>query len=169
MSQSRSSESIILDYYESLIREVNIYTKGLVEKFNEDDLLPLESEPYERYTNKNEYISELENYLYPVGYSYETRNIVVTESTKIRDYLDMLRENAISEILKAKQHNLDSFKTKRLEIESKDEEKIEELKSRLFADMFCFLLKIDQYDFDDLYFIVCDFYLSPREIDYIRF
>ena len=167
MSQSRSSESIILDYYESLIREVNIYTKGLVEKFNEDDILPLESEPYERYTTKNEYISELENYLYPVGYSYETRNIVVTEpTTKIRDYLGVLRENAISEILKAKQHNLDSYKTKRLEIEPKDEEK---LKSQLFTDMFCFLLKIDQYDLDDLYFIVCDFYLSPREIDYIRF
>lgn len=166
MSQSQSSESIIVDYYESLIGEVNIYTKEIVEKFNEDDLLPLESEPYERYTATNEYISELET----VGYSYETRNIVANESTtKIRDYLDVLRENAISEILKAKQHNLDSYKTKGLEIDSKNEEKIEELKSQLFADMFCFLLKIDQYDFDDLYLIICDFYLSPREIDYIRY
>ena len=97
-----------------------------------------------------------------------------------------MRQNAIDEIRKAQDENLEYYKANKekfkVDRENLTEEKSEELKSQLFANRFCFLVtkKPAKYCFNkdgvkdsqyvpifNLHTVITDLYLSKSEIDFI--
>jgi hypothetical protein len=186
---------LISDYYDSLVREIDIYTEELMIEYNEIDILPPEPERIFVHKlimiNKDtrlEYVDDK----YPAGYKYELKkNLeVIPRSTRVHEYLNMVRENAIAVIRKSEQdsfkkynENRDKFKMIKGNI---SEKQIEMLKEELFSGNFCFLIRIDylpnynknvfsnrQTLFSKslfrLYTIKTDFYLRESDIHFIRF
>lgn len=187
MSQFYTPMLLIVDYYEALIREIDVYTEELLEKYQDSTNTILAPKPSNRYViNKQEKVDThgIEEYIDPYTSNYMVFNSDLNgnESRNIKDYLNSERDKAIDGIKNAQQHNLDSYKSTKFKPDKDtkmDEEKIEELMSRLFADKFCFLLKIDEFSIDEfeveaeknnhyLYIILCDFYLSKTNIEYLR-
>lgn len=185
----------ISDYYDSLVREIDIYTEELMNEYSESDTLP--PEPERIFVNKlimtkqDKRLKYVDDNKYTAEYEYEVKkNLeVIPGSTKVHEYLNMVRENAIAVIRKSEQdsfkkynENRDKFKMIKGNI---NEEQIEMLKKELFSDNFCFLIRIDylpnyknafsnrQTLFSKslfrLYTIQTDFYLRESDIHYIRF
>jgi hypothetical protein len=69
---------------------------------------------------------------------------------KVRGYVNEARQRAIREIMKAQQHSLDMYELNKLDYNvdrrQMDAAKLEELRSRLFADKFCFVIEIELID-----------------------
>ena len=157
----------IVDYYDSLISEIDIYTEELLEKYNENDLLeenPKEKDSFENATSINQYKIEYKN---------ELMIKVTPGSTKIHEYLNEVRSKAIEEINKVKHENLerlemnkDKYKYDRSDMTI---EKVGEMKKELFKEKFCFLIKVNNCVLEcqksntelfKLHLIVTDFYLE---------
>ena len=105
----------------------------------------------------------------------------------------MVREKAIDEIRKVQEENLEYYRDNKerfnVDRENLTEEKLEELRSNLFANRFCFLVNVPDYvyissyktctDRDSranrsislfkLHIVITDFYLRESDIDYLRF
>ena len=99
--------------------------------------------------------------------------------------MNKVRQKAIDEIRIVQDENLKYHKANKelfkMERENLTEEKLEELKSQVFATKFCFLLKRvplnmlkdgskDRYGpLFNLHTVITDFYLRQCDIDYIWF
>ena len=87
-------------------------------------------------------------------------------STKIIDYLNLVRSKAIEEINKAKDENLERYVNNKDKYDLNDStvEKVQEMKRELFKEKFCFLIKLNNNSNDTnlikFYTIVTDFYLD---------
>ena len=70
---------------------------------------------------------------------------MIPGSTKMRDYLNLVRTKAIEEIKKAKEKNLDRYEIEKEKYNRDDmtSEKVEEMRRDIFKEDFCFLLKTD--------------------------
>ena len=94
-----------------------------------------------------------------------------TESTKVIDYLNQVRQRTIGELKKAQEDSLEYLKSKSRDLNHVKELKdIEEMKSRLFADKFYFQVLYKRHNFwvFNLFTIVADFYLTPFEISFLE-
>jgi Leucine-rich repeat (LRR) protein len=118
---------LIVDYYDSLIRDIDIYT---------DELLAVESKP---------------------------------GSTNFHEYFGLVRSKAIEEINKAKCENLERYEANKekykFDRNELTDEKLESIKSELFEEKFCFLLRINDKNSEfNLITVVCDFYLNQFDL-----
>lgn len=182
-----SPKLLIVDYYDSLISEIDIYTEQLLEKYTENDLLPNEIKrdnmimkyPTNQKSDfENKDFFEIESMVDPYKefYRFEKKQTNVTpESTKVRDYLNLVRSKSIEEINKVKEENLsrydlnkDKYKYNRNELTT---EIVEDMKRELFKDRYCFQLRIDRLFFTSvgslpfqILTIVTDFYIDPDKI-----
>ena len=173
-NEFHSPKMLIVDYYDDLIRDIDIYTEELLEKYSQDDLLTIEAKPR---PEKLDFCDEFVFFKNPYRIEYENDlKINVTQgSTKIHEYLNLVRSKAIEEINKAKEENLQRYEiNKERNKIDRTEEKVEEMKKELFEKKFCFLLRID-YIFNErnnnlfkLYTIVTDFYLDQYERNDIK-
>ena len=112
---------LIVDYYDSLISDIDIYT---------DELVP---------------------------------------STKVQE----CRSKAIEEINKVKYETLERYEANKdkynYDRNELTDEKLESIRSELFEEKFCFLLRInDKKDEFNLITVVCDFYLNQFELNLIK-
>lgn len=177
MNQFFSPKLVITDYYDSLIREIDIYTEKSIDKHSDDDLLPEEPDSIEEQPK-----STIEDDIYPIDDPYSLKYsyglIVAANRTRIIDYLNQVRTKAIEELKSAQEENLISYEANKSKIhidrENMDTEKIEALKRQLFNDRFSFLVisndneikeKIFSYQ---LHVVITDFYLTPFEIEFIK-
>ena len=96
-NEFHSPKMLIVDYYDDLIRDIDIYTEELFEKYIEDDSLTIEAKP-----QKLDFFDELFFIKNPYRIEYENDlKINVTQgSTKIHEYLNLIRSRAIEEINK---------------------------------------------------------------------
>lgn len=178
---------LIFDYYDSHIHDIDIYTEKHIEKHSEDDLLSNVNLKIRINNDKiNDARNEIENLKffeidsivdpYRGVYKFDLNQpIKVTSgSTKIRDYLNLVRSKSIEEIKKVREENLERYETNKqkynynrnIEMTS---EKVEEIRRELFKKGFCFLLKFKNifgenvstpYEFVT---IITDFYLDVFE------
>ena len=172
-NQFHSPKMLIVDYYDDLIRDIDIYTEELLQKYSQDDLLTI-AKP-----EKLDFCDEFVFFKNPYRIEYENDlKINVTQgSTKIHEYLNLVRSKAIEEINKAKEENLQRYEINKLRNKiDGTEEKLEEMRRELFEKKFCFLLRIDyDYIFNEennnlfkLHTIVTDFYLDQYERNDIK-
>ena len=140
MDKFKTPKLLITDYYDEQIRQVDIYIEELLEKYNENDLLPEEtkrscnSDDISSDEKENSHIdsdsdSESENDAnskdntnkidefkdpYRSKYNYDQNKMlqlnIIPVNTRVRDYLELVRSKAIDELKKVEQQNLDNYK-----------------------------------------------------------
>ena len=162
----------ILDYYDSLVRRIDIYTEEQLELYTENDRLQhskysidvCERKKEELFSTRHRY-QELEE-IHGGGWSrdfyYEEYDIdpddskeadFVPGTTSIPVYLNSTRDKAIDALRKAEAENLKYYESIKQDLEELAEqnkeaqyekETIELFKEKLFATKFCFLTEIDQ-------------------------
>lgn len=172
----------IKKHFENLTQQININIEQSIKKYTEDQILgELDFFPVENRNVRKNYDLYLE--YFELNKSSEKNKceeaIEWSESTKVIDYLNQVRERTIEELRKAKEESLDCLKN----ISSCDFDQLieskhfEEMKSRLFAHKFYFQVhcnpknllrkRRDTWVFS-LYTIAVDFYLSPSDINFLE-
>ena len=168
-----SAKIEIINHFDNLIHQIDIDIEKSIGKYKEDQVLgelnffPVKHRIEKRYYELSiEYFDSNES---SRNNKCETIN-TWSESTKVIDYLNQVRQRTIAELRKAQEDSLEHLKSKSFDLnhikESKD---IEEMKSRLFADKFYFQMLFNQNSWVfNLFTIVADFYLSPTDINYLE-
>ena len=157
----------IINHFDNLIHRIDIDIEQCIEKYKDQRLGEMKCFPIEnRHVRKGYKIEYFDSTESSENNKCEIDN-EWSESTKVIDYLNDVRQKTISELRKAQEESL-----KYLKSQSKA---IEELKSRLFVDKFYFQLICkhtdDKYQESwvfNLYTIVTDFYLSFLDINLLE-
>jgi hypothetical protein len=169
-----SPKTEIINHFDNLINRIDIDIEQPFEKFKEDQMLgELKCFPVENRNIKRYYLIDLE--YFDSNESSENNKceevIKWSESTKVIDYLNQIRQRTIEELRKAQEDSLEYLKSKSCDLnqlrESKDDE---EMKSLLFADKFYFQVLYKHQDswVFNLYTIIVDFYLSQPDINFLE-
>jgi hypothetical protein len=181
------------DYDFDLVEEDDDAVKADIEDEDSDnnELEPIvekENEQKTKTTNANKKEEELYPYIFPIFnndqkrvyeslYNDEKDQPIVKfkrGSTRIRDYLNRVRSNAIKEANLARKENLASYELNKDKHRFNRETSIEEMRRVLFKDKFCFLLQINYFNtrsainLSNIYTILTDFYLDQNEIKLLK-
>lgn len=182
----------IADYYASLRNELDIYTEELLEKFKDDDKIEYDEAEKEEEDEedtltatsrvnedkKEEQNFEVESFNDPYSEKFvyddlEARVIEVGKSTKVKDYVNMVRSNAIKELKKVEEENLRYYNSNSSRIKfdrdkmNTSPECLEELRAQLFATKFSFLVLVEEFENKSvfkLFTFIVDFYLNDNDI-----
>ena len=155
MDEFKSPKMLIIDHYDSMIRQLDIFTEELIEKSDEKDLVDLLPKDDENMTGLDG---------------------VTPGTTRFRDYLELVRSKSIEELKKAQQETLDSYEMNKslykYDRETLTDEKVEEMRKNLFKDKFCFLL---HFGYDNrtkcalkYATIITNFYLDENDLDLLK-
>lgn len=171
-NQNSNPKSLITDYYDSLISEVNSYSDELKNHKDEDilknmpkpeDQIQSDSDSVEIEGFKNPYRPEYDKYKNDLAIN------VALEPGKIREYMSLVQSKAIEEINKAREEILSRYEVNKDKYKSdpKDftDEKAEEMRRELFKEKFCSVIRVGIYK---LFTIVTDFYVDFNSIQEIK-
>ena len=158
----------IINHFDNLINGIDIDIDSSLEKYNDKQLL---SEQLKSTENKrrNFYDDFKVKLFQTVDSSKQELDNSWSESTKVVDYLNQVRMKTIDELRKAQEDTLEYYKlnSDRFKSELTNGDKIDELRSKLFADKFYFQITFKQsglWSFNTFTFVT-DFYLSQIYID----
>ena len=170
----------IINHFDNLIHRIDIHIDQTIEKYKENQVLGelkrfsvKNRDFYSKKVLKIQYFDSKES---PQNNKCETVN-EWSESTKVIDYLNQIRQRTIDVLRKAQEDSLEHLKSKSLSDlnQIKQSKDVEEMKSRLFVDKFYFqvLFKPRDKQYQDswafsLFTIVVDFYLSPSDIKFLE-
>ena len=177
MENFKTPKLLITDHYDKLIQQVDIYIEELLEKYNENDLLPEDNEEISllEHTSNDFYDKDEYKDPYESKYEYEMSKLDVTPgATRIRDYLELIRSKSIEELKKAEKETLDSYEINKLLYKydrvNLTVDRVEEMKRNIFKDKFCFMLQFNKPDIRLLknYLIIIDFYIDNEDFNFIR-
>ena len=156
MSEFTSTPRLLItEYYDSLINQIAIYTEELIKKV------------------KKEILEKLKRLNSSMNFS--------TKTEEAMDKLNRARQKSIDAIRKVQNENLDFYNAnkEKFKLDRTTENKLEEIKSQLFSNRFCFLLDFEknslysiEREIESLFklrTVITDFYLRESDIDYIRF
>ena len=170
-----SPKLLIVDYYDSLINDIDIYTEELLDEYSQNDILPFKPKIETCNTNidtKNRNFFEIDSLLNPYTADYKNdMSIELTPGrTKIHDYLNKVRSKSIEEIKKVREENLQRYDLNKKKLKyDRNDLKLEDLRRELFKEKFCFVLKIyNRYNkpieiLFEMFTIVTDFYLEYND------
>ena len=156
MSEFITPSLLITEYYDSLISQIDIFTEERIRECKDDIDEEECGEKYdpsyfENYGNVYG-VETIENPYKSQKYSINRNDISETEITnksQAVEYMNKVRQKAIEEIRKVQDENFEYYKANKdkFKVDRKNltEEKLEELKSQLFANRFCFLVKKEPY------------------------
>jgi len=184
---------LVINHFDELTTQVDIYTEKLLARFDDNDLLvdfvkrKSQNDDKTETSEKDEQIESAQNNVridpYSDKYSYEScaRFEMPPESTTVKEYLNSSRNKLLDEMKKIKEEIFRSVESEELTVDQDrkdDEEYMEELKSQIFAKRFCFLFDFKEtprktysdleiiYSNEclfDLCLIVTDFYMNSQE------
>lgn len=173
---SANVKLIILDYYDSIIRDIDIYAEKKLEKCNETDMVEIENNTnseqtdveviqssYATNTNTNDAESDseienygLENYLdsYMEKYNYEVVNQPKSIQSRIKasDYINELRDEMIDELKKAQKNALIYYESIKSNVNIKSisdlQERNERVRELVLTKQSAFIIRIDKKQAD---------------------
>ena len=137
-----SPRLFIIDYYDELIKNIDIYTEEELEKYQDNDLLsynntedilvPKSDDTIETYGVDSRLDPYSDEYSYDIQINYEKDSI-----TKTKDYLNDVRLKAINALKLSQDENLKYYNSNRSIIKTgqtqMNEKEINQLKSKLFG------------------------------------
>ena len=142
---------LITEYYDSLISQIDIYTEERIREYKEQNLILIRPKIIYKCRNGQNY--EIETYgVETIINPYKSKKISInrtdisdteiTEISQAEEYMNKVRQKAIGEIRKVQEENLKFYKANKEKLkvdkENLTEEKLEELKSQLFSNRYCF-------------------------------
>lgn len=194
-SNIKNYKLLIADYYDSLIRQIDIYTEQLLLLHSDEDVFeinPSESqEPTSSKThhllidfdsfdinsyefNSNSILKEMSKHPYYDDLEdNDNLNQSEQEPVKVTSYVNQIRSQLINELNEAQTRTLKYYETIKDEIHNKNMSR-DEIESRLFAKDYYFtvtLNNVNEEDFHDfgspfkMHLVKLDFYLNSRERD----
>ena len=195
MNEFITTPLLITEYYDSLISQIDIYTEERIKEYrdkNPNEFLNLyakdDDDKYETVEKYEETygIETLKNPYKSQKYSINRNDISkieIKDISQAEEYMNKVRQKAIEEIRKVQDENLDNYNVNKekfkVDRENLTDDKLEELKSQLFANGFCFIIDFEKdyaywmHTKAKTWFKLCtlitDFYLRESDIDYIRF
>ena len=179
MEQFKSFKMLIVDHYDSIINKIDVHTEELLEKYaNNNRTLSEElyqegdccydffrEYEYEHQTDSHQEIIEffgVEEFKNPYKFEYKYDSDRIEEikatlkSMQVQKYIETIREKAIELARSAEKENLRLYeenkeKYKSIDLKNLTDEKIREIRSDVFRDRFCFVIKIrDQPNRDEI-------------------
>ena len=159
----------LINYFDDLINRVDIDIEECLEKCKEDELLGQKIQLNAKNGNPGNY-NKFKIRLIDSQQEEKLETVDLwSEKTKVVDYLNQVRMRTIEELRNDQKESVEnSSQFSHLKVLITDEKKKEELKSQLFADKFCFQVKITRQDlqkwFFNLFTFFTDFYMSPFDI-----
>jgi hypothetical protein len=198
---AKNCRLLIADYFESLRFELDIYTEESLKKAKDQGTLlenvkfdiPNKSDEkdisrdvwqdnYMRLLYKNVTNMDLTYITDPFSSEYKydnnTTNNQISPNLTVEDYFNKTRSQVIAELKILEKEALEYYASNSTQfpvnIEKYDKEQINELKSQLFANKFCFLLNFENFNKKDtqsfkLTTIVLDFYLDTYYIEDLKY
>ena len=164
----------IINHFDNLIHRVDIDIDQCIEKYQKHQVLgDLKCFPVKNRDIRRYYPIDLE-FFDSIESSQTNKCEEVTkwsESTKVIDYLNQVRQKTIDELRKAQEDSLQYLKSKSCDLNQlRDSTDVKKMKSQLFADKFYFQLICKHQDswVFSLYTIVVDFYLSQSDINLLE-
>ena len=170
---SANVKLIILDYYDSIIRDIDIYAEKKLEKCNETDMVEIENNTSEQTevdviqsscaTNTNSESSDseienygLENYLdsYMEKYNYEgiSQPKSIPNRIKASDYINEIRDEMIDELKKAQKNALIYYESIKSNVNIKSisdlQERNERVRELVLTKQSAFVIRIDKKQAD---------------------
>ena len=158
-----SPKIVIINHFDELINQVDIEFEECLGKYNEQHVMGCLR------CNKMD-----DNFSYYRLSEIDKQQTVDlwSESTKVVDYLKQTRTRTIEELRKAQEETLEYYKNYSSQFKDmKDENNIEELRSKLFAEKFYFQIRITREKkpwIFNLFSFVTDFYMSQSDIDMLK-
>lgn len=155
MNEFYTPPLLITEYYDSLIRQLDIYTEERIKELQETGLPKIEVDSYSYCSTCYEQTDEIETYgVETINNPYQSKQFTIdttiteteiTELSQAIDYVSKIRQQAIDEIRKVQEENLDHYNENKdkFKVDKKENltgEKLDEFKSQLFAPRFCFLV-----------------------------
>ena len=164
----------IINHFDELINRVDIEFDECLERFNEKQVLgDLECFDKEKRDVIKSYYFEIVS-LFELQQNCENQtDDLWSESTKVVDYLKQIRMRTIEELKKGQEEILEYYKLNSSLFKSEeitDENKIEELRSKLFSEKFFFQLRNirEKAWIFNLFTFVTDFYMSQADINLLE-
>lgn len=171
MSESNKPSILkILEYFDSLISQIDIYTEKRIIKCKNQTLPNKTSiDNCQKQTEKT-----FDNTYRSQAYTIDRSDFSHTsKSTQVVDYLNEVRQKAVDEINRLKNETFDFNNA------NKEKFSATNFKSQLFAKKYCFLVNIERIRSGNnfvnrnsslfkLYTLITDFYLSESDIEYLQ-
>ena len=162
----------IINHFDNMINRMDIEIEECLLKYNEEQTL-----------GDLEFIRNEEKFpfcfLYFFTSSLKSNNNqsleVWSKSTKVIDYLNLIRKRTIDELREAQKDSIDYFNNSHFKIHYQltDEIKIDEIKSKIFGEKFysqiLYKPKEDEERIFNLYTIATNFYMSPTDINLLEY
>jgi hypothetical protein len=184
MDEFKSPKMLIIDHYDSMIRQLDIFTEELLDKCEEKDLeniMPKDDFKYKENDDSKSRSNDIDEFEDPYSekYKYDMNKIVRIDgvppgTTRFRDYIELVRTKSIEELKKAQQETLDSYEINKslykYDRETLTDEKVEEMRKNLFKDKFCFTLQINidsNKKFKQIT-VFTDFYLNQEDLTHLK-
>jgi len=163
----------IINHFDNLINRVDIDIEESIEKYNDEQLLSelLESSENNRKHFKTDYDYFILRFFQTFDPSKHQSLDSWPESTKVVNYLKQTRMKTIDELKKTQEETLEYYKinSERFKSELTNDESIDELRSKLFADKFYFQINLNKPEKRfwafNVFTFIADFYLSPFDIN----
>ena len=182
---NRLSQSIeIIEHFDSLINRVDIDIEESVRKYSDEIVLS----QLKCFQIEQRNIKSLERFSFKCFDSTESEKPIQyqtvdqwSESMKVIDYLNRIRERTISELRKAQEETLSQYKLNSSHFKSNyqqliDEKNTDEIRSEVFNGTFFFqvLYKPDDPKYAEpwifsLFTFNIDFYMSPTDINFLEY
>ena len=175
----KSPKLLITDHYDEEIRQLDIYMEELLEKYNENDLLPGETENNINFDIYDDQIKTSTRNLSAEKFiKYDKNKLirfdVTPGTTRVRDFINLVRSKSIDELKKAEQYNLDNYELKKdlykYDRNSLTNEKVEEMRENLFKDKFAFVIRSEESkSLLKVHTIITDFYLDGKDLEIVKY
>ena len=167
MSGSYKPSILILEYFESLISQIDIYTEKRIIKCKNQPL---------RNNCVNQTEKTFDNTYRSQAYTIDRSKFSLTsEATRVDDYLNEVRQKAVDEIKRLKNETFDFYNANKMRFSATTN-----LWSQLFAKKYCFLVNIERIRSGNrnfinrnsslftLHTVITDFYLSESDVEYLQ-
>ena len=175
-----SSKIEIINYFDDLIKRVDIDIEECLENYEFDQELTLSELLCFEIKNRT-VISEQKFYLNSSCSNESNQEVQYetvdewSESTKVVDYLNQTRNRTVEELKNEQEESLEYYKQNSSYFKSNEWKKMDQLRSELFKENFYFQVvykpKNKYYSSPwvfNLYTFVTDFYVSQTEIDLLE-
>lgn len=190
---SRKNDSlIIIDYYDSLVRQVNIYTEEMLKIYTNNQLIEIKVEENgdNQIEDSEEFNLDTATDLLCVEIQDKAFSSVPIQKRPIsefaikiawpqekpfkmgaQDYLNLIRDEMIKQIKIAKKETLEYLKTIKDELRQDGEFKDEELKRKLFSKGSAYIFSSPNSNKSNpfmLYLVFLDFFLDQSQQDILK-
>lgn len=191
MSNFTTPTMLIVDYYDSLINEIDVYTEKLLKRTSPESVLSDIHGKQDTALHEASGRNKSEDYgvtaytnPYSMIYKFEAPDYekILPVSKNFHEYVNMSRERMIVELRQAQQANLDYYRSNKDKFEydpdqMSQEEEIEKLREQIFENKFCFVFKNENDESNetkqatdslDLFTLILDFYVNSDELTLLK-